>query len=104
MNQKTDPKIRIINPDTKLHVGTDGGILGIYREQYLTPEFHEANRLMREAQQTGEAQSVARIPAAVVDSWLARNIPFWDMEADEIMRLLKSEGMDNFLTTSKKRL
>lgn len=104
MTTNTPPKPRVIHPDTKLHVDNDGGILGVYREQHLTPEFYETNRLMRESQRTGEAQSVARIPTAVVDSWLARGIPFWQMEAHEIMRLLKEEHMDNFLTTSKKRV
>lgn len=104
MTTKTDPKTRILYPDTKLHVDADGGILGVYREQQITPEFLEMNRLQRESEQTGEAQSVARIPTALVDSWLARGIPFWDLEADEIMRLLKQEGMDHFLTTHKRKL
>ncbi|WP_159103508.1 hypothetical protein [Asaia prunellae] len=44
---------------------------------------------------------VASIPAAVFDLWCAQGYDPWNMEAREIVALLRRDNLEAFLATSK---
>ena len=76
----------------------------IERSQYIDPVYLDSLKAEKAASRSvreGEMMRVASVPTALVDSWLARGIPFWEMSNRQIVALLQAEGLDDFITTSK---
>ena len=51
---------------------------------------------------TGEMMRVASIPTAVVEKWMREGFNIWEAKGSEIVRKLKNEDLDMFLTTNKR--
>jgi len=51
---------------------------------------------------TGDMMRVATIPTAVVEKWMREGFNIWEAEGSEIVRKLKNEDLDMFLTTDKR--
>jgi hypothetical protein len=95
MNTEQFEYIRTVN---SLNINDDGVIEGIRRAQYITDAELALNAAYREARQTGETVVAARIPLPWWESKIAQGVPLMDMEASEIMALLKADGLDDFGT------
>jgi|TARA_R110000744_G_scaffold77106_1_gene152376 hypothetical protein len=51
---------------------------------------------------TGEMMRVASIPTAVVEKWMREGFNLWEADGKEIVKKLKAEHLDMFLTTEKR--
>lgn len=51
---------------------------------------------------TGDMMRVASIPTAVVEKWMREGFNIWEAKGSEIVRKLKNEDLDMFLTTNKR--
>jgi len=83
---------------TGLNINDDGFIEGIRRAQYINDAELALNAAYREARQTGETVVAARIPLPWWESKIAQGVPLLDMEAREILALLKEDNLDQFIT------
>lgn len=51
---------------------------------------------------TGDMMRVASIPTAVVEKWMREGFNIWEAKGSEVVRKLKNEDLDMFLTTDKR--
>ena len=51
---------------------------------------------------TGDMMRVASIPTAVVEKWMREGFDIWEAKGSEVVRKLKNEDLDMFLTTDKR--
>lgn len=90
--------------DNEVNFGETTDHLIIEKSQYIPDEFLKELRQERDEskhRRSGEYMRVASIPTAVVENWISRGIPFWDMSAKQIVAQLHTDGLDAFLTTDK---
>lgn len=91
----TEAQSRLVN---------EGGTLAVVRSQEITKDFLDdihSERMATRELRTAEHQRVASVPTSLVDSWLCQGIPFWDLSAREIVRLLERDNLTAFITTDK---
>ena len=94
------------NPFTarKNELVENGDQLGIKRVQDI-PQSH-IDRLKREfddskTTKAGEMHRVASIPVAVIESWMAQGYNISEMTAAEILKKLREDHLDVFITSKK---
>lgn len=95
--------MRLLDSETSFGSNADG--LYISYEQAIPSEFIDSlksERAAKEHLRAAEMDRVASIPTAVVEIWLRRGIPFYQMSAREIVARLSAEGLDAFISTPKR--
>lgn len=102
------------NPMTTLHDVTADLVFGtsgeaaIARHQHIPQSFLDECKAERDfgfaKGALPEAVTVARVPVAVVETWLRQGFNIWDKDVDDraIVRRLRAQGLDHFITTSRK--
>ncbi len=83
---------------------TDDGRLVVIREQEITADFLDtlhSERMAKAHMRSSEMEHVASVPTSLVDLWLCQGIPFYQLTPREIVRRLKDDGLDAFITTDK---
>ena len=84
---------------------TEGDNFVIQRCQDITDEFLAENRRMREEQsrtRCREYHKVASIPVIFVHKWLKEGFNIYEETEAALVRKLKADGLDDFLTTDKR--
>ena len=70
------------------------------------PQWHLDNlkdqRNVSTQHKEGEMMKVASIPTAVIEKWMREGFNIWEAKGSEIVRKLKNEDLDMFLTTDKR--
>ena len=70
------------------------------------PQWHLDNlkeqRNVSSQHKEGEMMKVASIPTAVIEKWMREGFNIWEAKGSEIVRKLKNEDLDMFLTTNKR--
>jgi hypothetical protein len=98
----SEPKL--INPVTDLHFHADG--LAIKRQQFIPQSFLDEIAQEREDSITTPAGDtlyrVARIPVAVIEKWDREGFDYNHAPASEILRKLRIDELDKFITTKKR--
>lgn len=90
--------------DVRAGLITGAGETAIVRAQTIPQEFLDDAKAARDGNHSGETQSVARLPYALVETWLREGFNVFDKNVDAaaIVRRLKAQGLDQFLTTTKR--
>lgn len=97
----TPPKII----DASADIGEDVDGLHVKNEQFIPQSFLDDIRDERENSiQTpvGEMYRVARIPAAVINKWDREGFDYNRAPVEEILRKLRIDQLDAFITTNKR--
>lgn len=85
---------------------TPGGGLLIRKDQVITPEFlAECAEKRNSTEQTGWLHEVAEVPTMLVEVWARQGFDIVNdrnIKARDIVKRLKAEGLDDFLTTNKR--
>ena len=102
MTQTKQPKL--VGVTTDFGENADG--LFIKKTQDISTSHMDALRQQRNdslSQREGEFMKVASVPAVVVEKWLKEGFNILDPNVDgrEIVKRLKAENLDAFLTTDK---
>lgn len=82
-----------------------GGGLIIRKDQTITPGFLNAIAEKRNStERTGWFHEVAEIPTGVVEVWKSQGFDINDrnIKARDIVKRLKAEGLEDFITTPKR--
>lgn len=74
------------------------GSLTIKRVQQVDESELAYNAALREARQSGDNVKFARVPMAWIESMMARGVDVMNMEPAELMRLLRDQDLDQFIT------
>ena len=53
-------------------------------------------------QREGEYMHVASIPTIVIEQWLREGFKYWEATGPEIMKRLRDQNLDAFITTDKR--
>ena len=98
----TQPKL----VGTSAKIGEDAGGLFLKRSQEIPQQLLDNIKDQRDnsrKQREGEFMRVASIPTVVVDKWMKEGFNILDpnVNGKEIIRRLKAENLDAFLTTEK---
>lgn len=81
------------------------GDLAVRYEQEITDEFLRETKEARAASShapMGDYHKVASIPAAVADVWKRQGFDVFTAPAREILKRLREENLDAFITTTKR--
>lgn len=85
-------------------VPTSSGLV-IFRSQEIPDDFLDALRSERLASASireGEHHHVASVPAEVFDLWHAQGLDPFNMTGREIVRRLRHDNLEVFITTAKR--
>lgn len=80
------------------------GEWAVRRDQVIPTSYLDELRAERDASSTTRAKEyhrVASIPVNLVELWLAQGFNVYTAEPDEIVKRLKAEGFDAFITSNK---
>jgi len=98
-------KTKLFDIDTNYDQDSDG----VFRKhtQHISQEFLDGLKEQRNAsldQREGEFMRVASIPVVVVEKWMREGFDLFSGQhsAHEIVRKLKEENLEAFLTTDKR--
>lgn len=72
--------------------------------QHIPDHFLRTLKAERDAsmsQREGEFMKVASIPVAVIDKWKREGFDIYQVNGKEILKKLKEEDLDAFITTNK---
>jgi len=102
MTQTKQPKLLGVTTD----FGENADGLFIKKTQDISTNHLDALKQQRNdslSQREGEFMKVASIPAVVVEKWMREGFNILDQNIDgrEIVKRLKAENLDAFLTTDK---
>lgn len=78
---------------------------GIIRCQEITKDFLDDLHCARAAsrdRKAAEMERVAAVPTSLVDNWLARGLPFWEMSSRAIVDQLDRDNLQAFISTEKR--
>jgi|TARA_B110000908_G_scaffold160986_1_gene204741 hypothetical protein len=100
MNNKTQPTL-IQNEADFIH---EHGEVIQKNTQHIAQSFlDDLNDARNDSSKTtGDMMRVASIPTAVVEKWMREGFNLWEAKGSEIVRKLKNEDLDMFLTTNKR--
>ena len=101
MTNKTQPTLLQSETDFV----SDHGELFQKHTQHISQSFLDDLKDARNdsgSKPTGEMMRVASIPTAVVEKWMREGFNIWEAKGSEIVRKLKNEDLDMFLTTNKR--
>lgn len=101
MQTNTDPN-KFIDAGYDFHENSEGLVIEKYQEipQAFIDDLR-AEKANSMSVREGEYMRVASIPVAVIEHWTATGFDFWNASAREIVARLKSDHLDDFLTTNK---
>lgn len=74
------------------------GSLTIKRIQEVDDAELAYNAALRDARQSGDNVKYARVPMAWIESMMARGVDVFNMEPAELMRELRRQDLDQFIT------
>ena len=97
-------KVKLQGVKHDFHV--DSGGLFNKRTQEIPQSFLDSLKQQREdslKQREGDYMRVASIPTVIVEKWMKEGFNIFDQNVDgkDIIKRLKAEGLDAFLTTEK---
>lgn len=101
MTNKTQPTLL----QTETDFVSDHGELFQKHTQHISQSFLDDLKDARNdsgSKPTGDMMRVASIPTAVVEKWMREGFNIWEAKGSEIVRKLKNEDLDMFLTTNKR--
>jgi hypothetical protein len=93
--------------DVRSSVVSAAGDMAAKFSQFIPSSFVDAlreQRIASDASRVGEMLSVAVIPVFVIEEWMAKGFNFYspDVSAEDVVKRLKLEGRDYFLTTGRR--
>lgn len=93
---------KLIDSDFTFHENSEGLVLERFQaipDQFLSNLRDE--RFANRSSTAGELHRVASIPVAVVDKWKAEGRDFDNAKISEILKWLRAENLDAFITSDK---
>jgi hypothetical protein len=94
--------INIINPQTEF---IQDGENVVRKHTQEIPQWHldalAQQRNESKSKAEGEFMRVASIPTVIVEKWMREGFNIWEVDGKEIVKRLKAENLDAFLTTEK---
>lgn len=95
----------LILPNQTFHDDVDAPWV-VQHTQEITDDFLDFTKAARDASKAPakDLHQVAAIPTIIVEKWMREGFSLFDpnITASEIVARLKSEGLDDFLTTTKR--
>jgi len=79
--------------------------LFVHKKQHIPDEFIRKckfERMNSLSVKEGENMKIASIPVAIVEEWLTQGFDIYKENAKSIMKRLKAQDLDAFVTTNKK--
>ena len=98
MNQKP------IFDDASWNIGENVDGLFIKKDQYISDDFLSRNadsRFLSSQSRAGEYHRFASVPVVVVEKWLKEGFDIYKESAKAIVKRLKQENLEAFLTSNK---
>ena len=86
----------------KFHDTVDG--LALHKRQVIPHEFLDGLRAAKDASMAplkGELHRVASVPVLLVEKWLKEGFNVYQAPAREILKRLRTEHLDAFITTNR---
>lgn len=95
---------QLINPNEQLILRDDGQDV-ITTEQTLGADFWQDLEQAKDdwKMNLNGYTSVASIPTSLVNSWIRQGFDFWSAPANEILKRLRMEGYEKFITCGTTR-
>jgi hypothetical protein len=94
--------INLINPQTEF---IQDGENVVRKHTQEIPQWHldalAQQRNESKNKPEGEFMRVASIPTVIVEKWMREGFNIWEVDGKEIVKRLKAENLDAFLTTEK---
>ena len=94
--------INLINPQTEF---IQDGENVVRKHTQEIPQWHldalAQQRNESKSKPEGEFMRVASIPTVIVEKWMREGFNIWEVDGKEIVKRLKAENLDAFLTTEK---
>ena len=78
--------------------------LALHQEQQITSQYLDALREDKHHSlnpMNGDLARVASVPVAVVERWLREGFNIYQASAKDIVKRLRSEDLDDFITTKR---
>jgi len=96
----------LINQQITFEDDSDNALV-IKREQHIPQSFLDRLKTERDAtegQRMGDFHRVASIPVAVVEKWMREGFNIYDknIKASDVLKKLRNEQLDAFITTTKR--
>ena len=87
----------------KFHDTVDG--LALRKQQVISPEYLDGLQAARDASLeplTGELHRVCSVPVLLVEKWLKEGFNVYQEPAKAILKKLRDEQLDGFITTKRR--
>lgn len=103
MISKSNLKQGTILHDADWDIGENADGLFIKKQQYISDEFLDATKDARfeSKQRAGEYHRFASIPVVVVEQWLKQGFDVYKESPKAIVKRLRQENLEAFLTSNK---
>lgn len=91
--------------DSQVSFGQNVDGLYMVREQVITDEFLDelrSERLASSSVRAAEYHRAASVPTQVADIWMHQGFNIYEQSARAIVERLRKEGLEAFITTSKR--
>jgi hypothetical protein len=97
----TKQQINLDDIDWDIGEHVDG--LFVKKDQYISDDFLTRNKDLRfdSKQRAGEYHHFASIPVVVVEKWLKEGFDIYKESAKDIVKRLRQENLEAFLTSNK---
>jgi len=96
--------VGLLDAEPSFENGPDGELI-IKKQQLITDDMLTRNRDMRHYEgREGEFMAVADVPTITVEIWKRQGFDIMDpnVKARDIVKRLRAEGLDHFITTRKR--
>jgi hypothetical protein len=93
---------KFLDQDVAFDENSEGLVIERYQE--IPQSFIDglkAEKANSKSVREGEYMRVASIPVVVVEKWTREGFDFWNAPAREIVAKLRTEHLDDFITTNK---
>lgn len=103
MTIKSNLKAGTVFHDAAWDIGENVDGLFVKKQQYIPDEFFTANKDSRfeSKQRSGEFHRFASIPVVVVEQWLKEGFDVYKESPKAIVKRLKQQNLEAFLTSNK---
>lgn len=103
MSSKSNLKAGTVFHDAAWDIGEHVDGLFVKKEQYIPDEFLTANRDARfeSKERAREFHRFASVPVVVVEKWLKEGFDIYKESPKAIIKKLKQENLESFLTSNK---
>jgi hypothetical protein len=100
---KTNLKSGTVLHDASWNIGENADGLFVKKEQYISDEFLQANADARfdSKERSREFHRFASVPVVVVEQWLKQGFDVYKESPKAIVKRLRAENLEAFLTSNK---